>query len=761
MDRDRVVRILVGILGGHSLGKRREGIRETGILFHFGTLLGFELAFALDILEGLVDIYVTGRLIEQGTSGIELRLHPGEHVVDAWEVVDRLAELGALGGIADRLIVSFLAETRTLGADAEPGPVHQGHDILDQAEPALAAQFRTGVLIGQFAGRGAVDAELVLDMAHVDPALALVIDEHGQAAAVAGPFLAAGKDEMDVRIAVGDETLDTVQEPASFFFAPRGLEHDALEIRSGIWLGQVHGHGLPGADARNEPPALLFGAELIEGIAAALKAPDVLEARIGGRNDLAGHAEYNVRDIQSAVAARHRKAPEAGLAGRLEVLEGLGGVDHASVLEMRPFQVHALGIRGDDVRCDVPGDFQQAAVVLDAILIIDRSFRILLLFGETALLELDDTAHQGMIEMESDFRMVGIVICHDGSSLFAVLFVILDQFRNDFLHRSDDHIIRNPVDRGVGIAVDADDDAALLHTGDVLDLTADSAGDIDLRMDGHTGLADLAVMVAESRIHGGAGGADLGMEHPGEIEKHVEAFPASHSVPAGNDDRCPFEVMLRGFDVVVENLDDIGFRRDILPYLGIDDLPAGLSFIDSLLHDAGTDGRHLGTVLGIDDRRDDIATESGADLVEEIVIGLLRPGIGIGADLQLGTVGSQAARQGRGDPRAEVTADNGRAHQADLRLFLLEQVHKDIRMGCGRIRGQVFPVENEEFVDAVREDLFLHFPPDAGSGDDGMELHAEFGGELAALGQQFLGDLRYGRPLYLAIYKYVVHNPTR
>ena len=142
------------------------------------------------------------------------------------------------------------------------------------------------------------------------------------------------------------------------------------------------------------------------------------------------------------------------------------------------------------------------------------------------------------------------------SSLFAVLLVVLDELRDHFLYGTCDHIVGDAVDGGIRIDVDADYDAAVLHSCDMLDLSADSTGDIDFRMHRNTGLADLAVMVAESRVHGCAAGADLGVQHFRKFEKHVETFLAAHSVTTGNHDGSTLKIVLGLLHVMVEHLDD-------------------------------------------------------------------------------------------------------------------------------------------------------------------------------------------------------------
>ena len=81
--------------------------------------------------------------------------------------------------------------------------------------------------------------------------------------------------------------------------------------------------------------------------------------------------------------------------------------------------------------------------------------------------------------MESNFGMIAIIVCH--CYLLCVLFVILDKFWNDFFHVAYYYIVGNLVDGGIGVVVDRNNDARVLHTSDVLDLTRDTTGDIDFR----------------------------------------------------------------------------------------------------------------------------------------------------------------------------------------------------------------------------------------------------------------------------------------
>ena len=121
-------------------------------------------------------------------------------------------------------------------------------------------------------------SELVLNMADIDSTLALVINEHRKATAVLCAFLATGKDKVNIGITISDESLDTVQKPAALLLAPCCLEHNALKVRTCVGLSKVHGHGLTGANTRDELLPLLLATELVKGLGATLEAPDVLEA---------------------------------------------------------------------------------------------------------------------------------------------------------------------------------------------------------------------------------------------------------------------------------------------------------------------------------------------------------------------------------------------------------------------------------------------------------------------------------------------------
>ena len=98
------------------------------------------------------------------------------------------------------------------------------------------------------------------------------------------------------------------------------------------------------------------------------------------------------------------------------------------------------------------------------------------------------------------------------------------------------------------------------------------------------------------------------------------------------------------------------------------------------LHHAAAHGGHLRTVVGVDNRGHDVAAESGTDLVEQAFVVLARLLVVVVADFERGAVGGKAAGERRADARPEVAADHRCAHEADLRLFLLEEVYENARV---------------------------------------------------------------------------------
>ncbi len=266
-----------------------------------------------------------------------------------------------------------------------------------------------------------MNTELVFDAANVNATVTLVVNEHGKTTTIVRAFFGAGEHQVNVGVAVRDEALHAVQVPALVSFAVGGLEHHALQVRTCIRFGQVHGHRFAGADARDETGTLVFVAEFIERFNAVLEGPDVLETGVcRGDHFVDGRVGGN-REVETAKAARHRDTVEASLAGGFEVFVGLGCVADAAVFAVRAFGIHVFGVREDRVCGDVASDFEHAVVVVHSVGKIFRRIVEIVLVSKAVFLELDNALHQGAaFEVEFNLGVICVEICHSAYLLFAL-----------------------------------------------------------------------------------------------------------------------------------------------------------------------------------------------------------------------------------------------------------------------------------------------------------------------------------------------------
>ena len=162
-------------------------------------------------------------------------------------------------------------------------------------------------------------------------------------------------------------------------------------------------------------------------------------------------------------------------------------------------------------------------------------------------------------------------------------------------------------------------------------------------------------------------------------------------------------------------------------------------------------------MVGVHDSCYDVTTKGRTNLIEQVLVDLALFLVLIRTNLQFGAVSRQTRGQRRRHTGTEVAADDGSTHQADLRLFLLEEVHQNIRVGSRGVGEQLGSVEDKELVNTVRQNLVLHLAFDACTNHHSVEFHFQFIGEFATFGQQLLRYFLYGRTFNLAIYKYVIH----
>ena len=86
-----------------------------------------------------------------------------------------------------------------------------------------------------------------------------------------------------------------------------------------------------------------------------------------------------------------------------------------------------------------------------------------------------------------------------------------------------DAVVGDLEDRRGVVLVDRDDALGLAHTGLVLDGAGDTESDIDLRVDGLTGLTDLMVGSEPAGVDGNTGAANNAAEHIGELVSELDA----------------------------------------------------------------------------------------------------------------------------------------------------------------------------------------------------------------------------------------------
>ena len=150
-------------------------------------------------------------------------------------------------------------------------------------------------------------------------------------------------------VAVGDESLNTIQTPGAVGLVESGLEHNGLKVATGIGFGEVHSHGFTGTNARQVAHSLVVIGKFIDGFSAVLKTPDVYKACIGAAYHVGSHDVRHQREVQAIIAAWQRYAHEASLYEGLEVFLCSLCVNHVTVNYVRTFVVNTFGIRSYDV----------------------------------------------------------------------------------------------------------------------------------------------------------------------------------------------------------------------------------------------------------------------------------------------------------------------------------------------------------------------------------------------------------------------------
>ena len=263
----------------------------------------------------------------------------------------------------------------------------------------------------------------------------------------------------------------------------------------------------------------------------------------------------------------------------------------------------------------------------------------------------------------------------------------------------------------------------------MLDGTGDAHGEIHGGTDRLASLAHLPVVRHDAGIDHRTRRRHFTAQDRCQFLQHVETFLAAHAAAAGDQDLGLGDVhgRLLGFDGLDE-LDDelafIEFRAEV------HDLAFAAEIGRSLRHHAGTDGRHLRTVLGAFDGSHQVAAEGRTGHFE-----LVR----LFVDRQLGAVCRQAGAQTGGDARSQVTADGRGAVHQDRRLEFVDGLENGLRILLGHIVLQQDIVDDDHLVGTVGNQR-LRLVGDLVTGQDGDDFLTGHLGQFLRLADQFEGD---------------------
>ena len=307
------------------------------------------------------------------------------------------------------------------------------------------------------------------------------------------------------------------------------------------------------------------------------------------------------------------------------------------------------------------------------------------------------------------------------------------------------------------VVVDSNDDRAILHTSDVLDLTRNTASDIEFRAYGNTSLTNLTFMFAETSIHRSTRSTHFATKHRCQFIQHIEALCATHAVATSHHDRRTFDVQFRFLHVAFNHLNYEVLIAHIFSYVEATHFAFIISIQHLFFHHTLAHSRHLRTAIRVDDSSHDVTTKRRADLVQQVFVSLVVFLIFKLANFEHSTVGSQTTKERRRDTRTQVATHRCSTHQCNLRLFLLKQIHDNARMRQCSIILQTRVFGNSQAVNAIREHLFAHRIKTI-TNCDSLQLATQLRSQSATFGQKFKTHLSHLTIFYFEIYKYVLHN---
>ena len=132
------------------------------------------------------------------------------------------------------------------------------------------------------------------------------------------------------------------------------------------------------------------------------------EAGVGTGYHVGGDQVGGSGEVQPAVTTGHRHTHQPGVYRSFDVFLSAGSVLYASVHYLGAFVVYALGVGGYRFGADLADDLQHFVVAVDGIFVVYRGVIVCVLIGKSAFFQLHDPLHQGIGELELQFRGICI-----------------------------------------------------------------------------------------------------------------------------------------------------------------------------------------------------------------------------------------------------------------------------------------------------------------------------------------------------------------
>ena len=236
----------------------------------------------------------------------------------------------------------------------------------------------------------------------------------------------------------------------------------------------------------------------------------------------------------------------------------------------------------------------------------------------------------------------------------------------------------------------------------MLNGAGDTDGKVDLGANRLSRLTHLQILGFPAAVHHRAGAGYSAAHNLRKLFQNLKVLRAAHAAAAGYQHFGVHDIHGVGhglYHFLDRHISVVGRKSGIEL---LDHCLRALNRLD-LLHNAGTDGGHLGPVVRAGDGGDGVAAESRTGHQQLIVFLLLaRNGVQREiADLQHGTVRSQTGSHSGGYGRTQITTDGCCAYQHDLRLVLIDNGRQRMGIGLGSVVFQLRVIHQDHLVGSI------------------------------------------------------------